>query len=413
METEMDFNELRKKYADIIVNTAINLQEGEPLLIRTEVVQRQFTKALSEAAYARGASLVSVDFSDTELSRLRIDNALEDDYLDFLPSYLENMYNCYLDEGWSSISLRGPESPDIMEGADSTRVGIVSKAISKARHKFLQGISSNRIAWNVCLYPTEAWAAKVLGSSENWEERIWEVLIPILRLNADDPAAAWLEHDAELKRRSAYMNRARFDKIHFTGPDTDLYVGMAPNRVFAGGRCVNKKGVVFFPNIPTEEIFSTPDHTRTEGFVKATRPVEVLGTQVSGAWFRFSGGRVVEFGAETNRDILEQYFNFDDGASALGEVALVDTSSPIYKSGKIFYSILFDENAACHIALGNGYADCIEKGTEMSDDELLATRCNSSLVHTDFMIGSKEVSVFGVREDGSEEKIIEQGVFVI
>lgn len=409
----MDFDKLRKKYADIIVNTAINLQEGKPLLIRTEVGQRQFTKALSEAAYKRGASLVSVEFSDTELSRLRIDKALEDDYLDFLPSYLENMYNCYLNEGWSTISLRGPEFPDIMEGADSARVGIVNKAISMARRKFLQGISANRIAWNVCLYPTEAWAAKVLGSSENWEERIWEVLIPILRLDSDDPAEAWLEHDAELKRRSAYMNRAGYDKIHFKGPDTDLYVGMAPNRIFAGGRCVNKNGVVFFPNIPTEEIFSTPDHTRTEGTVKATRPVEVFGTQVSGAWFRFSGGRVVEFGADTNKGILEQYLNFDDGASALGEVALVDTNSPIYRSGKIFYSILFDENAACHIALGNGYADCIVKGTEMTDDELSATRCNSSLVHTDFMIGSEKISVFGIGEDGSEEKIIDKGVFVI
>jgi len=230
---------------------------------------------------------------------------------------------------------------------------------------------------------------------------------------ADDPTAAWSAHDAELKRRSEFMNSARFDKIHFSGPDTDLFVGMAPNRIFAGGRCVNSKGVAFFPNIPTEEIFSTPDYTRTEGFVKTTRPVEVLGTQVKGAWFRFSGGRVVEFGADANRQILEQYLNFDDGAGALGEVALVDANSPIFRSGKVFYNILFDENAACHIALGNGYTDCIEKGTTMSDEELRATCCNTSLVHTDFMIGSEHISVSGIRKDGSSERIIEQGIFVI
>ncbi len=409
----MDFEILRRRYAEIIVETAINLQEGQPLLIRTEVIQREFSKILAEVAYSRGASLVSLQFSDPELSRLRIDKTMNDDNLKFMPSHLENMYDCYMKDGWSSISLRGSEFPDIMEGADPARVGDVSRASSEVMRRFLKGISANKIAWNVCLYPTETWAVKVLGSDEDWERRIWEVLVPILRLDNDDPARAWLAHDAELKRRCEHMNRARYDRIHFTGPDTDLYVGMAPNRIFAGGSCLNQRGIEFFPNIPTEEIFSTPDHTRTDGFVKTTRPVEVLGTQVTGAWFRFSAGKVVEFGADTNRAILEQYLDFDEGARALGEVALVDSNSPIFRSGKVFYNILFDENAACHIALGNGYTDCIENGVRMSDDELEETRCNSSLVHTDFMIGSKEVSVSGVKEDGSEENIIEQGIFVI
>ncbi len=409
----MELDELRRRYAEVIISTAINLQEGEPLLVRTEIIQRKFAKVLAEVAYSKGASLVSVQFSDPELGRLRIDSTLDDDFLKFTPSHLEYMYDSYLKDGWSSISLRGPEFPDIMEGADPARVGKASRANSKVMRTFLKGISANRIAWNVCLHPTATWAAKVLGSDEDWERRIWEVLVPILRLDNDDPASAWLAHDAELKRRSEHMNRARYDRIHFTGPYTDLYIGMAPNRVFAGGSCVNQKGVNFFPNIPTEEIFSTPDLTRTEGFVKTTRPVEVLGTQVTGAWFRFSEGMVVEFGADTNREMLEQYLNFDDGARALGEVALVDSSSPIFRSGKVFYNILFDENASCHIALGNGYADCIENGIRMSDDELCETRCNSSLVHTDFMIGSEEVSVSGVKQDGSEEKIIVNGTFVI
>jgi len=409
----MDFDELSRRYAEIIVNTAINLQKGQPLLIRTEVVQRRFANILAEVAYSRGASLVSVQFSDPSLERLRIDRTLDDDNLRFIPSHLENMYDCYMKDGWSSISLRGPEFPDIMEGADPARVGKVRMANSKVMRRFLKGISANRIAWNVCLYPTETWATKVLGSDEDWERRIWEVLVPILRLDNDDPAGSWLAHDAVLKRRCEYLNRARFDRIHFTGPDTDLYIGMAPNRIFAGGSCTSQKGVEFFPNIPTEEIFSTPDSSRTEGFVKTTRPVEVLGTQVTGAWFRFRAGRVVEFGADTNRAILEQYLNFDDGARALGEVALVDSKSPIFRSGKVFYNILFDENASSHIALGNGYADCIENGVRMSDDELEETRCNSSLVHTDFMIGSEEVSVSGIKEDGSEERIIDKGIFVI
>ncbi len=409
----MNRDELHRKYAEIVIKTAVNQQEGKPLLIRTEIAQKEFVRELVRTAYENGASLVSVKYSDPVLSRMRMDGVKKDEYLDYMPSHLENMYESYLTDGWSSISLRGPEYPDIMEGVDSGRLGRTSKANSLTLRGFLKGVSANRIAWNVCLYPTEAWAAKVLGDSENWEERIWDILIPILRLDRDDPAKAWLEHDAELKRRSEHMNRMRYDQIHFVGPRTDLYVGMAPNRVFAGGRCKNQSGIVFFPNIPTEEIFSTPDLARTEGTVRTTRPVEVLGSQVEGAWFRFKEGRVIEFGADRNEEVLDQYLQFDEGAKALGEVALVDVNSPIYRSGKVFHNILYDENASCHIALGNGYADCIENGTTMSDEELKEVRCNSSLVHTDFMIGSEEVSVFGVREDGSEDKIIEDGVFVI
>ncbi|MBD3277201.1 MAG: aminopeptidase [Candidatus Aegiribacteria sp.] len=409
----MDQSELKKEYARLIVRRAINLQEGQPLLVRTEVGQRDFAEELAEAAYRIGASLVELNFTDPLLSRMRVDRTLKDEYLDFIPSHYTNMYESYLKDGWASIALRGPEYPDIMEGADSERVGRVNRALSIAKRSFLKGISANKIAWNVCLYPTEAWAGKVLGSLDNWQERIWEILKPILKLDSSDPSGAWREHDEELKRRCRYMNENRFSAIHFTGPGTDLYVKMAPDRTFAGGSCVNSSGVRFFPNIPTEEIFSTPDHTGTEGHVRTTRPVEVLGTQVKGAWFEFSQGRVVEFGADENRDILAQYLDFDKGASALGEVALVDAGSPIFKSGRIFNNILLDENATCHIALGNGYTDCIEKGTEMTDEQLKEVNCNSSLVHTDFMIGSPEVSVSGVNRNGDEIRLIENGDFVI
>lgn len=409
----MDLDNLKKEYAEVIVKTGINLQEGQPLLVRTEPAQREFALLLARVAYDAGARIVSVKYSDPLLSRLRLDRSRLEEYLQFVPSHTQDMYASYLEDGWASVSLRGPEYPDIMEGADPERTGIAGKAFSKAMKGFLKGISSNRIAWNVCLHPTREWAEKVLGDDHDWERRIWDILIPILRLDRDDPAGAWLEHDSELKRRAAHMNSAGYDLIRFRGPGTDLFVGMRPDRTFVGGRCVNSSGVEFFPNIPTEEIFSTPDRHRTRGTVRTTRPVEVLGAQVKGAWFRFENGKVVDFGSDTNTEILKRYLEFDEGAAALGEVALVDAGSPIFKSGKVFHNILFDENATCHIALGNGYTDCIRGGTEMSEEELERVGCNSSLVHTDFMIGSEEVSVFGVCGDGSEEKIIENGFFVI
>ena len=409
----MTRDDILSAYAEVIVRTGINLQKGQPLLIRTEAVQREFVQALTREAYRRGAPLVSVKFTDPVLSRIRLDDSVEDEYLEFVPSFIPEQYSSYVDDGWASISLRGPEYPEILEGADQKRIGRAGKAASISMRQFLRSVSANRIAWNVCLFPTEAWARSVLGDTDDWESDIWDVLVPILRLDHDDPAAAWLEHDGELKRRSAHMNGARYDGVRFRGPGTDLFVGMRPNRVFAGGRAVNTAGTPFFPNIPTEEIFSTPDHTRTHGKVVCTRPVEVLGSQVEDAWFRFENGSVVEFGAGKNEGLLGQYLDFDPGARALGEVALVDVDSPIYRSGRVFRNILFDENAACHIALGNGYADCIEGGTGMSEEELKQTRCNSSLVHTDFMIGSAEVSVFGVKADGTEEPVMVDGSFVI
>ena len=409
----MTYDELRASYADVIIRTALNVQPGQPVLVSTDITQRQFAAELSRTAYAVGASLVSVRYDDGDLRKMRIEAPLEDGYLDVLPSYTEEMYRSYIEDGWCSVSVRGPEDPDLMEGVDPVRMGRVSKKNSLARREFLKAVSSNRMRWNVCLNPTKAWAEKVLGPTEDWERDIWDILVPILRLDMDDPAAAWLEHDAELKRRCAIMNKASYDRIRFLGPGTDLYVGMAPNRVFSGGMCRCSDDLLFFPNIPTEEIFSTPDWTRTEGVVACTRPVEVLGSQVEGAWFRFEEGVVQEFGADRNADLIEQYLAFDEGAGALGEVALVDVSSPIYRSGKVFRNILLDENAASHIALGNGYADCIKGGTSMSDAELRETRCNSSLVHTDFMIGSEQVSVFGIRGDGTQEPVMLDGSFVI
>lgn len=403
---------LNLKYADVILKSGINMQENQPILIRTEVAQRGFAGVLARHAYELGASYVHLVMSDPRVDRARIETAREDS-LSFVPSFVPPTFRTYVEENWASISLVGPEDPDIFEGLDSGRLGRTRKAASLAAREWLQRVSSNEIAWNVCLYPTPGWAAKVLGDGADWEARIWKELTPILRLDAEDPAVAWIRHDQVLKRRAAHMNGARYDRIRFAGPGTDLTIGMRPNRRFLGGRGQAKDGRDFFANLPTEEIFSTPDAARAEGTVRCTRPVEVMGTNVEGAWFRFEKGTVVDFGAEKNVAVLDQFLKLDERGKYLGEVALVGTDSPIYRSGRIFHSILFDENAACHIALGNGYTECVEGATGKSDEERLADGCNVSLVHVDFMIGSDEVSVFGVHADGREERIIEKGQFVI
>ncbi len=400
-------------YTDVILSGALSLKKGDRLWIRSEPAHMDLVRRLSEKAYKLGAEFVRVSLDDPVFDRIRVDHSADDDYLDYVPGHTAAMYESVVAEGFRALAIRGPSDPDLMKGADVERLGRMSKASSQARRGFLDAISSNRIPWNVCLAPTSAWAARVLGDPVNWEERIWDVLIPILRLDTPSPSEAWRTHDRELKRRAAFLNEKQFSSFRFKGPGTDLTVGMLPDRRFLGGSCSSADGTVFFPNIPTEEVFSTPDMNSAEGKVTCTRPVTVLGAQVEDAWFIFEGGRVIRCGAGENSDVLKKYVETDSGSARLGEIALVGTDSPIYRSNLVFHNILFDENATCHIALGNGYTDCIEGGTEMTGDEIAATGCNRSLVHTDFMIGGASVDVTGVSSDGEETVVIKNGEFVI
>ncbi|PIE52137.1 hypothetical protein CSA37_08195 [Candidatus Fermentibacteria bacterium] len=405
--------ELSAKYADVILGGALAITEGQRLWIRSEPVHALLVKQFMRTAYKMGAQCVRVTYEDPEFSRIRADHSVKESYLDFVPGFTAEMYRTTVEEGWRSLALRGPSNPDVMQGVDPGRISRMTKAGSAVRQEFMKAISSNKNPWNVCLAPTESWSEKVLGSAVDWEKRIWEVLTPILRLDTPDPALAWREQDRELKRRAGFLNSKKYSSFRFRGPGTDLTIGMLPDRKFAGGSCSSSDGTVFFPNIPTEEVFSTPDMFSAEGRAACTRPVTVLGAQVEGAWFQFSQGKVTDCGARKNGEILNRYIATDEGSSRLGEIAFVGTDSPIYRSGLVFHNILFDENAACHIALGNGYTDCIEGGTEMNDEELKKVHCNRSLVHTDFMVGGEDVDVYGVTENGSEEPVITRGEFVI
>lgn len=404
--------EILAKYADVIVRCGVAVYEGQSVVIRTEPGQRMFANALARRAYEVGARYVYTQYGDPALDRIRLETS-KDEHLDGVPSFVQPTFKAYIDENWAAIALVGPEDPDVLEGVDSARLGRARKAASIAAQDYLTAASANAISWNVCLFPTRRWAAKVLGDDADWEARIWRELLPILRLDHADPAAAWLAHDKELKRRADHMNAIRYDTIRFVGPGTDLTIGMGTDRLFIGGSGLAKDGRRFFANIPTEEIFSAPDLRRVDGRVRCTRPVEVMGSNVDGVWFRFEKGRVVEAGAEKNASVLEQFLQIEEAGRYLGEIALVGTDSPIYSSGRVFHNILFDENATSHIALGNGYAKCLEGGTELSKDELRARGCNVSLVHLDFMIGGADVSVLGSTRDCPEETIIRDGRFVI
>lgn len=402
---------MQERFAEVVLGSGLDLAPGQPLLVRADIANRDFALVLAGKAYSMGCAYVHTVYTDSSADTARI-RLSEEGSLSYVPSFLRTGYRAYVDENWASVSISGPEDPDAYETVDPRRTGIVRKAVSAASREWLEAISANRIRWNVCPHPTDGWARKVLGPGASAGD-LWRVLVPILRLDREDPAAAWLEHDAELKRRAGILNRARFDAFRITGPGTDLLVGMAPDRVFVGGRGTAKDGRMFFPNIPTEEVFGTPDFRRTRGRAVCTRPVQVNGSNVEGAWFEFEDGRVVSCGAERNEAALAQFLETDGQARFLGELALVGTDSPIAGSGLVFNNILLDENAAIHIALGNGYTECVEGATGLDDSGLLERGCNVSLVHVDFMIGSDEVSVDGLDSAGNATRLLERGRFVV
>ncbi|HON89367.1 MAG TPA: aminopeptidase [Spirochaetales bacterium] len=405
-----------EKYADVLLS-AVNLQEGQNLLIRAEPYHLEFAAILAAQAYNRGARYVRFDNNEMEnplLYKSRIEYSKEK-YLDYVPELRINATKIMIEEDWALIAIRAPEDPDLLAQLDPARNAKASKAIAMAMKPYTSRISNNEIAWLVAFNPTPKLAGKIMNMNPSQEavEALWQILIPILRLDNPDPAHFWVEHGMTLSERAHKLNNLHLDRLHFEGPGTDLTIGLMEGSIWHGGPDNTQSGRRFSPNIPTEEVFTSPDFRRTDGKVQFTCPVFVpsVGKTITGGWLLFKDGKVIDYGAQEGKDVLDTYFSLDDNARFLGEVALVDTSSPIFKSGKTFYNILFDENAACHIALGSAYPGCLKNGSTMSDEELTKAGANVCSVHTDFMIGSPDVAVTGITADGKRIPIIADGVF--
>jgi aminopeptidase len=382
----------------------------------------EFAREIARAAYGAGAGFVDIRVVDNELLKARLELGAEES-LDYVPnSVISDSYQ-QLAEDWARIRIDSTEDLDALKGVDSSKLSRVTKAMRGAQAVYLDAMMRHKHQWLVIAAPGPRWAQKVFGGPEvgidqdldqERTQRLWQELIKILRLDTPDPVETWEQIAKTLKIRGKKLDDMHLDYLHFSGPGTDLKVALTQTSFWAGGPSATPEGRVFEPNLPTEEVFTTPDFRRTNGRVTCTRPVKVLETLVYGAWFEFSEGKVVDFGAEQGREILEKYLAIDDGAGQLGEVALVDASSPIYQSGLLFNSILYDENASCHIALGAGYPFCLRNANELNSPAQLKTAgCNVSMVHTDFMIGSPEVDVTGVDRQGKQYEIIRKGSFVL
>ncbi|CZQ96405.1 peptidase m29 aminopeptidase ii [Trichococcus palustris] len=405
------FEENLKKYAKLLVSKGINVQKGHTVLINVDVDQAPFARLLTKEAYALGAEEVIVKWADDEITREK--------YLHTSEERLTNIEQYKIDESLdliakkaSRLSVRSSD-PDALNGVDSKKLAAATKAASLAFHEQRIATQANKVSWTVASAAGAKWAAKVfpaLATEEEQVDALWNEIFKTCRIYEADPVKAWDEHEARLLTKAQVLNDEQFDALHYTTPaGTDLTVGMPANHVWESAGSVNAQGEDFIANMPTEEVFSAPDGRRIDGVVKSTKPLSYNGNIIDGMIFTFKDGKVETCSAEKGDDVLQHLIWDNDGARSLGEVALVPDPSPISQSGIVFFNTLFDENASNHLALGSAYATSVIGGTEMTQDELAAAGLNRSNIHVDFMIGSPDMDVDGIRKDGSIMPIFRNG----
>ncbi|MCC5889744.1 MAG: aminopeptidase [Alkalibacterium sp.] len=407
-----NFEDHLKKYADLIVNTGVNVSEGHTVVLSVDVDQAPLARLVTEAAYKKGAKEVVVKWTDDIITRSTFTHAPEEVVAN-VPQYKVDESLDHIEKGASRISLRSSD-PDSLKGLDSDKIAAAQKANGRAFSAMRKATQSNKVSWVVAAAAGEKWAEKVFPELETSEEQVdalWDAIFKAIHLYDEDPVATWTEKDKTLESKADELNKEQFVALHYTAPGTDLTVGLPKGHRWEGAGSLNVRGERFMANMPTEEVFSAPDANRVDGVVVSTKPLSYAGTVIEGMTFTFKDGKVESVTADQGEDVLKKLIETDEGAARLGEVALVPDASPISQSGLTFFNTLFDENASNHLALGSAYAFNLEGGTEMSEDELKEAGLNRSDVHVDFMIGSNEMDIDGIREDGSRVPVFRKGAW--
>lgn len=397
------------RLAEVAVRIGLGLAEGQELVMTATLDAIPLSRRITEQAYKTGAALVTTLFGDEQsaLARFRCGS---DASFDAAPSWLyDGMAQAYR-KGAARLAIAGSD-PSLLSKEDPQKVSRVNRATSKAYRPALELITRQEINWTIVSSATPAWAAAVFPDLPQEEAlaRLWSAIFAASRVDGPDPMAAWKEHDANLHMRADRLNQKRYSTLHFRGPGTDLRVGLADGHLWLGGGSMAGNGRYCIPNIPTEEVFTTPHKDRVEGRVTSTKPLSYQGTMIEEIAVRFEAGRIVEARASRGEQVLQRMLETDEGARRLGEVSLVPHSSPIAASGLLFMNTLFDENAACHIALGQAYTTCLKDGNGLTPDQLAARGANDSLIHVDWMIGSNRIDVDGITAAGNSEPVMRAG----
>ena len=422
MASNPQHQETLRKYAEAIVRVGLNLRAGQRLIITNSVARgvppagRELVHEVTKAAYAAGARFVDVIWGDEEMLRLRLQNAPADSFNEYPKWHIHGILDM-LEKGDALLSIYAND-PDVYESLDPERLGAMQTSHLENWAPISNLVTRNASNWSIAAAAAPAWAAKIFPDlkSEEAMEKLWQAIFETTRATQPDPIAAWQEHIKKLRKRADYMQAKKYDSLHYRAASpgdrsdiTDFSLGLPRGHKWVSAQSLAENGVAFTANMPTEEIFTLPDRQRAEGTVRSTFPLSYGGSLIEDFSVTFENGKIIKVSAKKNEAILQKLVNTDEGSTRLGEVALVPASSPIATRGHLFYNTLFDENASCHIAIGRAYRFTLTGGEELTDEEFNSAGGNTSITHVDFMIGSPQMDIDGIREDGTSEPIMRQG----
>ncbi len=407
-----EFEKNLDRLAEVAVRAGLGLAPGQEMVMTATLDSVPLARRITEHAYKAGASLVTTLFTDEESALLRFRYGADASF-DAAASWLyEGMAQAYRN-GAARLAITGGD-PSLLSKEDPEKVSRANRAMSKAYRPALELITRHEINWTIVACATPAWAAAMFPDLPQDEAlaRLWDAIFAASRADQLDPVAAWKKHDANLHASAGRLNEKRYSALHFRGPGTDLRVGLADDHLWLGGGTTAGNGRYCIPNMPTEEVFTTPHKDRVEGKVTSTKPLSYQGTMIEEISVRFEAGKIVEARAARGNQVLQRMIETDEGGRRLGEVSLVPHSSPIASSGLLFMNTLFDENAACHIALGQAYSTCLKDGDTLTPEQLASRGANTSLIHVDWMIGSNRIDVDGISAAGGSEPVMRAGEWV-
>lgn len=398
------------RYAALIVRKGCAIKPGQQLVVTGPIERADFMRRVVRAAYESGSGPVTVIWDDDEITRLTFEhNDLE--FFESVPEWKRIQLNSLAESGAAFLRLEG-EDPMKLKGIDPMKPAVRARAINTQCDTYRKGMEFGLNVWCIVGVPVAKWATTIFPELSEAEAvyRLWLAILSTARADGEDPESDWETHNASFEKIKRFMNEHCFDAIHYSSSNgTDLTVGMNKGHFWEGGSARTVDGTVFFPNMPTEEVFTSPDRMRVDGIVHSAMPLVHAGQVVRDFWFRFEGGAVVDYGAAQGVDVLKSIVERDENAVRLGECALISKNTPIRQSGILFFNTLYDENASCHLALGTGFPECLQGGLDMSKDEIMAHGVNQSAVHVDFMIGSDDLNIVGIAADGTETRIFVNG----
>ena len=411
--SEFKINENKiDKLANLAVKRGVGLQKGQNLLITAPIESLPLVRKIAEHAYKEGASIVTPLFTDSDITLSRFKYA-PDESFDSATDWLFNGMGEAFDNNTARMAIAG-DDPMLLSQMDPDKVSRANKAMAKAYKPARERITEFKINWNIVSWPGSAWASRVFPDLPIEEAivKLADAIFDASRASVEDPIQAWDDHNEQLRIKTDWLNEKNFAALQYNGPNTNLRVGLADEHEWMGGASKAQNGIICNPNIPSEEVFTTPHAYKVDGTVSSTKPLSYQGTLIDNIKVTFKDGKIIEAHASKGEEVLQKVLKSDEGASRIGEVALVPHSSPISQSRIIFYNTLFDENAASHIALGQCYSKCFKGDLDLSKEEISKRGGNSSMIHIDWMIGSDQIDVDGIDQTGNQVPIFRKGEWV-